>query len=222
MNTSRKRDNLIIAGLIALSLVPAIAGVVRLSELASNGAVTPENARFFTTPLPVVIHIIGSLLFCIVGAFQFAPGFRRRHRAWHRNVGRILIVCGIASGLSGLWMAQFYTFPTPLQGELLYLIRLAVGAAMVGSIVLSLIAIRRRDIASHRAWIMRGYALGQGAGTQVLTFLPWAVLQGEPNELSRALLMAAGWGINLIIAEWIIRRPSRMSVQRQQSLSTVR
>jgi hypothetical protein len=44
------------------------------------------------------------------------------------------------------------------------------------------------------------------AGTQVLTHVPWFILVGQPGELTRAVLMAAGWVINLVVAEWIIRK----------------
>jgi hypothetical protein len=79
-----KSDWLIPAGLIALSLVPAVAGVIRLAQLAGGAAVTPDNGRFFAAPIPVVIHIPVVITYCILGAFQFSPGFRRRHRGWHR------------------------------------------------------------------------------------------------------------------------------------------
>jgi hypothetical protein len=39
-------------------------------------------------------------------------------------------------------------------------IRLAFGVAMAGRIVLGVAAIRRRDVAGHRAWMVRGYAIG--------------------------------------------------------------
>jgi hypothetical protein len=45
-----------------------------------------------------------------------------------------------------------------------------------------------------------------GAGTQVLTHLPWAILVGKPGESARTVLMGAGWVINVVVAEWIIRR----------------
>ena len=61
----------------------------------------------------------------------------------------------------------------------------------------------------HRAWMMRGYAIGLGAGTQALTQGVGAVILGAPTELSGALLMGAGWVINLAVAEWVIRRPRR-------------
>ena len=48
------------AGLIALSLVPIAAGAMRLAELASGAEITPENARFFAAPLPVVVHILSN------------------------------------------------------------------------------------------------------------------------------------------------------------------
>jgi hypothetical protein len=52
----------------------------------------------------------------------------------------------------------------------------------------------------------RGYALGLGAGTQVLTLAAGEVILGPPSELGRALLMGAAWAINLLVAEWAIRR----------------
>jgi hypothetical protein len=49
---------LIPAGLILLSLVPVAAGAFRIAELTGGAEVTPENARFFASPLPVAVHII--------------------------------------------------------------------------------------------------------------------------------------------------------------------
>jgi hypothetical protein len=77
---------------------------------------------------------------------------------------------------------------------------------MLLSILLGVAAIRRRDFAQHGDWMLRGYAIGMGAGTQVLTLAAGAVILGPPGELSRALLMGAGWVINLAVAEWVIRK----------------
>jgi uncharacterized membrane protein YozB (DUF420 family) len=188
-----------------LSFVPAVFGTVRLTQLAGGAVITQENARFFAAPLPVVVHILAVIPYCFVGAFQFAPDFRRRHRGWHRAAGRILAPLGLIAALTGLWMAHFYPWPEG-DGEALYVLRLVVASAMAASILLGLHAIRRREYATHGAWMMRGYALGLGAGTQVLTHLPWFVLFGKPGELPRLLLMGAGWAINLGVAEWVIRR----------------
>jgi hypothetical protein len=77
---------------------------------------------------------------------------------------------------------------------------------MAASLCLGVAAIWRRDIRSHQAWMLRGYALGLGAGTQVLTHLPWFVFPSIQGELTRALLMGAGWAINLAAAEWLMAR----------------
>ena len=203
--SSTRADWLVPTALIALSFIAFLGGVVRLVGLASGAQITPENARFVAVPLPVVIHIISALLFCILGAFQFAPGFRRRRPGWHRRAGRLLVLCGLAAGLSGLWMTQFYPLYPHLQRELLYGFRMLFGSGMVVSIALGLAAILRRDIAQHRAWMIRGYAIGQGAGTQAVTALLWLLIFGTPNDLTKELLMGASWAINLAVAEWIIR-----------------
>lgn len=194
---------LVIAGLFLLSAIPMIAGASRLNQLVAGAEITAANARFFAMPLPVVIHIVGAAVYALVGAFQFLTGWRRRAFGWHRAAGRVLVACGLAVGLSGLWMTLFY----PYTGALLFAVRLVFGSAMVVSIILGFAAIRRgRDVMAHRAWMMRAYAIGMGAGTQALTGMAEYFLVSERTELSTALSMAAGWVINVAIAEWAIRR----------------
>ena len=195
----------LVAALLVLSAVPLAAGAFRLTELAGGAEITPANARFFASPLPVALHIVSAAVYALLGAFQFASGFRRRRPGWHRAAGRLLVACGLVVGLSGLWMTLFYPWPDG-DGALLYAFRLLLGSAMVGSIVLGFTTIRRGDVMGHRAWMTRGYALGLGAGTQVLTLAAGEVIAGPPGEVSRALLMGAAWVINLAVAEWAIRK----------------
>jgi len=201
----RRTDWLTPAGLILLSVVPAVAGMARLSSLAAGAHITAENARFFAAPLPVVLHILAAVPFSILGAFLFVPRFRRERRGLHRAVGRVLAPLGLLAALTGLWMAHFYPWPKG-DGEVLYLLRLIFGSAMALSIVIAVDAIRRRDFVSHGRWMTRAYAIGLGAGTQVVTHLPYFVLVGTPDETTRAVLMGAGWVINVIVAELVIAR----------------
>lgn len=192
------------AGLILLSIIPLIFGAIRLSQLANGAEITPANARFFASPSPVVIHIVSAAVYALLGAFQFVSRLWKRGNSWHRWVGRLLVPFGLAVGLSGLWMTLFY----PRTDNLLFMFRLFFGFGMVLSISLGFISIRRRDVNQHRAWMTRAYAIGLGAGTQVLTGMVGAILFGKPNEFQNALLMGSAWVINLAIAEWSIRKRS--------------
>lgn len=107
--------------------------------------------------------------------------------------------------MSGLWMNQFYPYAES-DGFLLYCFRLIFGFGMLLCLVFGLTSIRRRDFDQHRNWMMRGFAISLGAGTQALTQLPLVLTVGMPGELPRALLMGAAWILNLLIAEWIIRK----------------
>ncbi|MFM9877636.1 MAG: DUF2306 domain-containing protein [Rhodoglobus sp.] len=200
-----KRAWLIPIGLVLLSLVPVAAGAMRLTELTLGAEITTSNARFFASPVPVVAHIIGATVFCVLGAFQFVPQLRWRRGGWHRLAGRIVLPAGVIAGLSGMWMAVFYARP-----EVDMAVRLVFGAMMVGSLLLALRAILRHDIRRHRAWMIRGYAVGIGAGTQVFTTLPWVIVNGgaSPGPTTAVVLLAAGWIINLAVAEIVIRQSS--------------
>jgi len=50
---------LVTFGLILLAVIPVLAGMVRVGQLTiglDTTPVTPENARFFASPLPVILH----------------------------------------------------------------------------------------------------------------------------------------------------------------------
>lgn len=197
------------SGLLLLSAVPIIAGGARLAELA-GGAATPETARFFDAPVPVVLHIVSVAVFSILGALQFWPGFRRGGRRWHRMSGRLVVPTGLIAAATGIWMTLYYDLP-PMDGAILNAIRLVVGAGMFASLCLGYAAIRRRDIMRHSAWMIRAYALGLGAGTQVLTHLPWFILvDGTPGITPRTIMMGGAWAINMVVAEYVIWRRRRM------------
>ncbi len=196
---------LVPTAVIALGLIPIIANALRRAALSMGaGGATAEPAAPLT--LAVLLHIVGATVFVILGAFQLSAGLRRRRPDWHRTAGRLLLGIGLVAALSGLWLSV----SSALAGgsELLFLLRLLAGTGMAVSIVLGFAAIRRRDVARHRAWMIRAVAIGLGAGTQVFTLGFGEVILGE-TELSVALLNGAGWASNLAVAELIIRRPWR-------------
>lgn len=194
--------------LIALTIVPVLAGGARLFQLASNDPAIGDGARFSASPTPVILHIISASIFGVLGALQFVPQLRSRGTCWHRTAGRLVLPSGFVVALTGLWMTQFYG-AIATDSTLLHATRMVVGGAMLAALSIAIFALRRRAFNAHGDWMIRAYALGMGAGTQVLTHLPWFLLIGTPGPTSRALLMGAGWAINISVAEWTIMRVSR-------------
>jgi len=192
--------------LLIISAVPFAAGIARLAGLADDPEISAENARFVAAPFPVILHIVSASLFSILGAWQFSSGLRQRSPTWHKVSGRLVVASGIFAALSGLWMTVMYPIPSELQGGLLYGVRVFVGVAMLASLYGSVAAVTRRDIATHRTWMIRAYALGQGAGMQVVVLLPWMLLIGKPDMLLRDVLMSLAWLLNLLVAEVAIQR----------------
>ncbi|HYI32989.1 MAG TPA: DUF2306 domain-containing protein [Glaciibacter sp.] len=209
---SSRAEWLIPAALLLLSLIPILGGALRLTELTGGAVITPQNVRFFDSPIPVIVHIVSVTVFSLLGAFQFVPALRGR-RAWHRTAGRILVPAGLLVALSGLWMTLFYALP-PQDGVLAFIFRLVFGTAMLVSIILAILAIRRRDFVQHGAWMTRAYAIALGAGTQALILILPEVLSSPPDVTTRGVLLGAGWLINLAVAEYVIHRRAKRSPRR--------
>lgn len=208
MSVSRRSDLYGPLGLIALALIPVAAGVVRLAMLAAGGPITGQNARFFDAPIPVVVHIVSATIYSLLGAFQFAPGFRVRRPDWHRAAGRVLMMAAFGAAASGIWMTSSYAI-VPADSKLLHGLRLFFGWSMMFATARGLVAILGGDVTSHQAWMRRAYAIGLGAGTQALILGPAILMFGEPDDASRALMMGGGWLLNLSVAEWLIRASTR-------------
>lgn len=195
-----------IAGLLLLSAVPMLAGVSRLLSLSTGAFALDGNARFAADPWTAALHIIGATAFATVGAFQFVPSLRRG--AWHRYAGRALSVLGVCAAIAGTVMAWRWV-PKEFDSTALNVIRTVVAVAMVTFVALGVAAARQRRFDAHGAWMLRAYALFLGAGTQFFTagFTALPFMRPYLSEALMAVTMAAGWAINAVVAEWIIRRP---------------
>jgi len=204
--TRRYSPWLVPAGLILLSLFPIVGGAARLTELTGGAAITPENERFFHSPVAIVLHIVSVTVYTLVGAFQFVPSLRRR--TWHRIVGRVLVPMGLLAALSGLWLATLYF--TASGGVILLLVRLIIGLSMVVSIALGLLFVWRVvDVPRHGAWMTRAYAIGAAAGTEALLIIGPEVLSKSPDGTGQIVFTASAWLANLIVAEYVIYRRRR-------------
>lgn len=192
---------LAITGLLLLSALPVLGGVLRLQEVSAE----PAKTLLLASTVAIVAHIVAMTVYCVLGAFQFSPALRTR-RGWHRTAGRVLIPAGFIAALSAVWLAVFFGgHPEEL---LLALIRLVFAVAMTLFLVRGVISIRRRDFAAHGDWMTRAYALAISGGTQALVFASWTIPLGEVDAFGEAWLVAAAFVINSIVAEMLIRRRS--------------
>ncbi len=204
MNLFSRREWMFLAFVFVYSFVPTFGGMLRVFEILGGLALVPENPRAIAYPVPIVLHILSSFLFCLLGGLQFVPSIRRRHLRLHRMMGKTLAAAGCLSALTGMWMTLVFTFPQELQGALLYWVRILLSASMIGLIAWALIAVRLGNISGHGAAMLRAYAIGQGASTQTFLGLGWMVVFG--TELVgpwRDVMMVSAWCINLLVAEFL-------------------
>ncbi len=215
MTSLHKREWALLAFIVIHSLVPVAGGLIRVLELSGGPAIAPPNPRALNDPLPIVLHIVTSVVFCIAGAIQFLPIFRRNHRTGHRMNGRVVAAAGCLSAATGLWMTHVYTFPAELQGSLLYWIRMVLGSWMIGLIVWAVIAIRKRDTVGHSSAMLRAYAIGQGASTQAVLGITWIAFTGsEAMGPMRDGIMTFAWVLNLLIAQFLIWRLTKTGLRK--------
>jgi hypothetical protein len=175
------------AALIALSAVPAVMGTLRLASSRAGRRSRRRTRGSTPRRSPWVLHILAAIPFSIVGRCSSPPPF-----AGVRGIarGRLLAPAGWCRAITGA--VDDAVLPVARgRRPVLYLERLLFGPRCVVSIVLALAAVRRRDFAAHGAWMTRGYAIGLGAGTQVLSICRGSCCgAGRPGELPRAVMLA--------------------------------
>jgi uncharacterized membrane protein len=167
------------------------------------GAVVHPDMRgtFETHRVAIYAHIFASVVALAVGPFQFSQGLRTKRRGLHRWLGRLYLGVGVlVGGLAGLFMA-FHAFggiAARLGFAMLALAWLYTGFRAYR-------AIRARDLAAHRQWMVRNFALTFAAVTLRL-WLPASIASGIPFELAYPVVAWLCWVPNLLAAELLLRQ----------------
>lgn len=204
-----------ISGLLALSALPIIGGALSLRKATAPAA----DAFAWASTVAMVAHIVSMSVFCVVGAFQFSPVLRGRRR-WHRTAGRVLLPLGFVAAVSGAWLAIF--FGGPAEELPLAMVRLFFSAVMLVFLAMSVIAILGRDFTAHGSWSTRAFAIAASGGTQALVSILWTIPFGEPDASGETWVVGAGFVINCLIAEVIIRRRASVAAKRSAERSAKR
>ena len=168
----------------------------------------------FPTPLPnfvtrhgwLIAHATFSSLALLTGAWQFLPIIRRRWLVAHRWLGRIYCT----SVLLG-WIASLPIAAHAQTGAIASAGFLALGLFWIGTTAAGYFTIRAGHVDAHRRWMVRSYALTAAAIT-LRNYLPLLVISGLSFAVSYRIVAWACWIPNLIFAEWLLRRPVRVSI----------
>lgn len=158
---------------------------------------------FENMPVAIALHITGGIFAIIIGAFQFNSRLRARFLSAHRWLGRFYLAAVFVGGTAGLYLSleSFGGLVTHFGFGLM-------AVCWLGTTFAAYFSIRQRDLAAHRVWMLRSYALTLAALT-LRIYLPLSQIAGIGFEPAYQAISWLCWVPNLLIVEWFIlsRRP---------------
>src|SRR6267378_3964002 len=188
-------------------LVPIAVGGYHPPGVTSNPVAAQFAALddlFAHYPILTLVHIVPGLFFMVLGPLQFSSTIRARHLQWHRISGRIFVICGVVIGISALVMS----LGMPAIGGF----NQAAATTLFASFFLFALCkafwhIRRREIALHREWMIRGFSVGLAVATirpVIGMFFATSRLSGLTPYQFFGTAFWIGFVLHLIAAEaWI-------------------
>jgi uncharacterized membrane protein len=180
-------------------LLSVAIGLYAFAVQAGKQNTSPEIIALFSEwPVFFSMHVMGGGTSLVIGGFQFWPKFRRDHINLHRWLGRIYLTCVLIGGLGGLVIA-----PRSGGGLVAHF-----GFGMLAILWLfsgwqAYRCIRRGDIDSHRAWMMRNFALTFAAVT-LRIYLGFFAAAGIQYADAYPTVAWIAWVPNLILVEWYL------------------
>jgi len=146
------------------------AATIYVHETPLLKATDPEWARIAPFRWWLAAHVASAAFSLVLGPLQFSASLRRRGLSLHRWIGRVYVVATLIAASLALYIVLAFEAPANR-----WVMGVMAGLWWVCT-ALAWIAIRGRDIAQHRLWMMRSYGL---TFTFVTTrFVPDVVLPG--------------------------------------------
>lgn len=106
-------------------------------------------------------HVVPGLLFMVLAPLQLVPTLRARHPALHRWAGRAVVAAGLVIGVTALVMTPQMAIGGAHETAAI----VVFGCAFLFSLVEGFVAIRRKDVSTHREWMIRAFAIGLAVAT---------------------------------------------------------
>jgi uncharacterized membrane protein len=171
---------------------------------ALAGAFVPEMRSPFVSDLfdekalRAFGHLAAGGIALFAGALQFSNRLRWERPRVHRLLGKIYLIVVLVSGLSALLLAPSSTGGLPAHFGFGMLATLWLGTSAI-----AFGKVRKGDYASHRAWMIRSFALCLAA-VSLRVQLPISQMLGLPFEEAYPTIAWLCWVPNLVIAEWVV------------------
>jgi uncharacterized membrane protein len=148
----------------------------------------------------VYMHVVGAGMALLVSPIQFM--IYRKNRTLHRYLGRVYFLAVILGSIGGYYMA-WHAF-----GGLISTMGLGILSTLWwSSTVLAVIHARAGNIAAHRQWMIRSFALTYAAVTLRL-MSPLLSMVFDDVTQSQVVYWVS-WSVNLALAEWWLSRRER-------------
>lgn len=160
---------------------------------------SPLVARIRThLAIPLSIHLAGGAIALAAGAWQINTRLRHGHTSVHRWLGRLYVVAVIVGAVGAGMLA-----PASKEGIVTHLGFGALAIAWLGTTIAAYRAVRRRDLISHRRWMLRSYALTFAAVT-LRVYVPLSQILGLPLGTSYQVISWLCWVPNLLLVEMFL------------------
>ena len=188
----------------AVSVAHGGLAYAQLSQLLPAEMVSEayEFDRWFAAyPVLTFLHVLLGGIFLTLAPSQFSSRIRKRYVRFHRWSGRVLVLTALPIGLSGLLLAALFPYGGPAAASAAF----AAGALFLVALIRAFVAIRRRDVARHREWMIRMFSVGLGIATvRVVGLLLFAITGARFQDIA-GLSFWVGWVSTFAAAELWIR-----------------
>lgn len=202
--TSWRRRGLGLLAFLSIGVAVVAPGMWLLGVLPASPDEVPLLAHLTETFASMrgvfLAHVIAGGLALLVGPWQLMPRWRAARPRWHRRAGYVYAGAVLVAGSAGLILA-----PRAWGG---FAAQAGFGALAVAWLLATATGVRRAiagDLAGHRAWMTRSFALTFAAVTLRIQ-LPILGAIGVPDATAYALVAWSSWVPNLAFIEWRARR----------------
>lgn len=185
-------------GLMTLLSLATVLLVSRYLSFNPDLFFSEQRTVYLTHLTILMMHVSGGMLALALGPFLLLNGLRNKWPALHRWLGRIYLLGNLIGGIGGLLLS-----PHAYAG---IITRSGFAIAALLWLVTGLMAfmrIRNGDVAAHRRWMMRNFALTLGT---VMLRLQLPILNAVLDfAVAYQIVAWTAWLPNLLLAEWLLR-----------------